>query len=86
VGAMSEKLAGPPPAPQATMPSGATMPPVPQPVPVTAPSTPNWNWMGYQNPTLDESWTPGPPPTTPPDHQEPDEDRLSLAIARQEVN
>jgi hypothetical protein len=45
---------------------------------------PNFNWMGYQNPQLDESWTPGPPPTTPPDHLEDDNDRVQLAVARQE--
>jgi hypothetical protein len=45
---------------------------------------PDFNWMGYQNPELDESWTPGPPPTTPPEHQEPDEDRAEIAAARKE--
>ena len=49
-------------------------------------SMPNFNWMGYQNPELDESWTPGPPPTTPPDHQEPDEVREEIAKARQEAD
>ena len=48
-------------------------------------SMPNFNWMGYKNPELDESWTPGPPPTTPPDHLEDDNDRVQLAIARQEA-
>ena len=39
------------------------------PVAAVAPSAmPNFNWMGYKNPDLDESWTPGPPPTTPVDH------------------
>lgn len=45
---------------------------------------PDFNWMGYKNPELDESWTPGPPPTTPPDYQEPDEDRAEIAAARKE--
>jgi hypothetical protein len=53
-----------------------------------APSTnvtmPDFNWMGYKNPELDESWTPGPPPTTPPDHQEPDDERAEIALARKE--
>jgi hypothetical protein len=56
--------------------------PAPQPV---ASSMPNFNWMGYQNPELDESWTPGPPPTTPPEHMEDDAEREVLAAARQEV-
>jgi hypothetical protein len=46
---------------------------------------PNFNWMGYKNPDLDETWTPGPPPTTPPDHQEPEEDRAEIAAARKEA-
>ena len=48
-------------------------------------SMPNFNWMGHQNPELDESWTPGPPPTTPPDHLEDDQERVQLAVARQEA-
>jgi hypothetical protein len=47
---------------------------------------PDFNWMGYKNPDLDESWTPGPPPTTPAHHLEPDEDRAEIAAARKEVN
>lgn len=56
--------------------------------PVVQQSTgmPNFNWMGYQNPELDESWTPGPPPTTPPEHMEPDEDREEIAKARKEAD
>jgi hypothetical protein len=46
---------------------------------------PDFNWMGYKNPDLDESWTPGPPPTTPPDYQEPEEDRAEIAAARKEA-
>ena len=45
---------------------------------------PDFNWMGYKNPELDESWTPGPPPTTPPEHQEPDDERAEIALARKE--
>ena len=48
------------------------------------PAMPDFNWMGYQNPELDESWTPGPPPTTPPDHLESDEERAEIAAARKE--
>jgi hypothetical protein len=39
----------------------------------------------WTNPELDESWTPGPPPTTPPDHLEDDHEREQLATARQEA-
>jgi hypothetical protein len=52
--------------------------------PSTTVSMPDFNWMGYKNPELDETWTPGPPPTTPPDHQEPEEDRAEIAAARRE--
>jgi hypothetical protein len=53
-------------------------PPQPQPGQPFGP-LPVWN-----NPQLDESWTPGPPPTTPPDHLEADEDRAEIAAARKE--
>ena len=43
-------------------------------------ATPVW-----KNPELDESWTPGPPPTTPPDHLEDDQEREELAQARKEA-
>jgi hypothetical protein len=39
----------------------------------------------WQNPELDESWTPGPPPDTPPDHLEDDHEREQLAQARKEA-
>lgn len=53
--------------------------------PSTTVSMPDFNWMGYKNPELDEKWTPGPPPTTPPEHQEPEEDRAEIAAARKEA-
>jgi hypothetical protein len=39
----------------------------------------------WTNPQLDESWTPGPPPDTPPDHLEDDHEREQLAQAREEA-
>lgn len=45
---------------------------------------PDWNWMNWTNPMLDENWTPPPPPTTPADHREPEEDLHDLAQARAE--
>lgn len=61
--------------------------PIPQPAVAQpqASTMPNFNWMGYQNPDLDESWTPGPPPTTPPEHMEPDDERAEIAAARKET-
>ena len=68
-----------------------TPPPMAQSVPVSYPAAvpsamPNFNWMGYQNPDLDESWTPGPPPTTPPEHLEDDNERQIIALARKEAH
>jgi hypothetical protein len=86
VGSVANAMAGgtPPAAPAAT----PTPPPAPAPAPQPAPAPsvmPNFNWMGFKNPELDESWTPGPPPTTPPEHMEDDAEREILAAARQEV-
>lgn len=80
-----------------TPPSTPTAPTTPVAAPVAAavavaqqPATqasnamPEWNWMGWTNPQLDENWTPPPPPTTPADHREPDEDLHDLAVARSE--
>jgi hypothetical protein len=48
------------------------------------PSQPFGAMPTWTNPELDESWTPGPPPTTPPDHLEDDQEREQLAQARTE--
>jgi hypothetical protein len=50
------------------------------------PSQPFGAMPVWKNPELDESWTPGPPPTTPPEHMEPDEDREEIAAARKEAD
>ena len=47
-----------------------------------APSGAMPTWV---NPPLDESWTPGPPPTTPPEHMEDNEEREHMAMARKEA-
>jgi hypothetical protein len=49
------------------------------PLPVSAPQTVtnDWNFMGYVNPPLDESWTPPPPPTTPADHLHPEREEIA---------
>ena len=63
--------------------------PDPKPQAVTVPpqnqsALPDFNWMGYKNPELDESWTPGPPPETPPNHLEDDSVREAISQARKE--
>jgi len=50
------------------------------------PSQPFGAMPTWTNPELDESWTPGPPPDTPPDHLEDDHEREQLAAARQETD
>ena len=61
----------------------------PTPPVVTPPVVSTWTSSGalpaWVNPPLDETWTPPPPPTTPPNHLEPDEDRVALALARKEA-
>lgn len=78
--ALAEKIA-----PVVVPPTTPGTPAATAPQPVALSAMPNFNWMGYQNPELDESWTPGPPPTTPPDHLEDDAERETLAAARKEV-
>ncbi len=74
VGSVTKSMAPEPPKCQAV-----TVPPQ------TQSALPDFNWMGYKNPELDESWTPGPPPTTPPDHLEDDSVREAIALARKEA-
>lgn len=83
VGAAANALAAPvvTPLPPVVTPS----PPVVKDAPLPAYNPNNYNWMNFQNPTLDETWTPPPPPTTPADHQEPDHEREHMAMARKEV-
>jgi hypothetical protein len=57
-------------------------PPTPTPPVTSVPNNNGFNWMGYQNPALDESWVPPPPPTTPPTHLESDDVREEIANAR----
>ena len=49
------------------------------------PSQPFGAMPVWKNPELDESWTPGPPPTTPPEHLEDNQEREHMAMARKEV-
>ena len=48
-------------------------------------TSPSGALPAWVNPELDESWTPGPPPTTPPEHLENDHERIQLAEARKEA-
>jgi hypothetical protein len=61
----------------------APVPPVPPATAaiVQASGIPDWNWMGYKNPELDESWTPPPPPKTPPDYIHPEVEQIAAERA-----
>lgn len=52
--------------------------------PVTTASgiTPDFNWMGTAPVQFDEEWRAPLPPTTPPNHLEPEHEREELALAR----
>lgn len=55
--------------------------------PLTNPGSalPNFNWMGYKNPDLDESWVPPPPPTTPANYIPPEAEEIALERAAAKV-
>ena len=64
--------------------------PVPTATSQTVPAAsamPDWNWMGYKNPELDESWRPPPPPTTTADYLDPSREEIAheRAAARSEA-
>lgn len=71
----------PPPQPQAVAPSIS-------PAPTASSGTPDWNFMGYKNPDLDESWVPPPPPSTPADFIDPAAEEIAheRAAAKQEAS
>lgn len=76
----AEMMAGPPPT-QTYPPSVAPSTPPPAPTPVAP--TQGLSWLssgpipGWVNPALDETWTPGPPPTTPPDYIDPAREEIA---------
>ena len=83
VGSVTNSASPTPPATSSAPSSAPTAPP-------SAPSTSTWTAPSgalpvWVNPPLDESWTPPPPPSTPPNHLEHDSVREEIALARQEV-
>lgn len=54
----------PPPQPQAVAPSTS-------PAPTASSGMFSFDFNNFKNPELDETWRPGPPPTTPPDYLDP---------------
>lgn len=74
--AVANAIAPEPPKPPAA-PVAQPVPPAPVAPTQTSSPLPDWNWMGYQNPALDESWVPPPPPTTPADHIHPEAEEIA---------
>jgi hypothetical protein len=78
VKAGAEAIAGPT---QTYPPSAA--PSTPQTAPAPAAPAQGLSWLSsgpipqWVNPALDESWTPGPPPTTPPDYIDPAREEIA---------
>lgn len=70
---MASKQVAAPPQPQAVAPS-------PSPAPTAQPGMFDFNFGGFKNEGLDESWVAPPPPTTPADHLDPS--REDIAIER----
>jgi len=72
------------PTPQISAPSTPVSAP-PSPPATSTWTSPSGALPAWVNPPLDETWTPPPPPTTPPQHLEADYVREEIALARQEV-
>lgn len=73
VQAVSEKLAASP-QPQAVAPSTT-------PVTTASGGMFDFNFGGFTNPALDETWRAGPPPTTPPDYLDPAREEIAAERA-----
>lgn len=77
VQATAEKLASPQP------PKTQTVAPSISPAPTASNGGMfDFNFNGFKNPELDETWVAPPPPTTPPEHLEEDHVREEIALAR----
>jgi hypothetical protein len=73
VQAVSERLAAaqvPPPQPQAVAPSTS-------PAPTASSGMFDFNFNGFKNPELDETWRAPPPPTTPADYLHPEREEIA---------
>jgi len=82
VQAVADKLTTPAP----TTPTPAPTTPIVTPTP-TPSGMPDFNFMGFKNPELDESWRAPPPPTTPADYIDPSKEDIAneRAVAKLET-
>jgi hypothetical protein len=80
VQAIAEKISPP-------VPSTPPTPQITPPPPVPSSGMPDFNFMGYVNPKLDEEWRAPPPPTTPPDYIDPSKEEIAneRAVAKLEA-
>ena len=80
--AVADKLSTPTPSISTTTP---TAPVIAHPAPTSG--MPDFNFMGFVNPKLDEEWRAPPPPTTPPDYIDPAKEEIAheRAIAKLEA-
>jgi len=79
VQAVAEKLS-----PPVIPPPSSTTPVV---TPPSSTTVPDFNFMGFVNPKLDEEWRAPPPPTTPPDYIDPSKEEIAneRAVAKLEA-
>ena len=84
VQALAEKLGTPTPT-QDGIKASASLEIAPKTAITAASGMPDFNWMGFKNPELDESWRPPPPPTTPPDHLHPEREEIAQERAAARV-
>ena len=77
---MASKQVPPPPQPQAVAPSIS-------PAPTASSGLFGFDFNGFKNPELDESWRPGPPPETPADYLDPHREDIAneRAAAKEHV-
>ena len=87
VQAVAEKLSPPVPTFSPPPSSGVGVGTPTQSPPVPSNGMPDFNFMGYVNPKLDEEWRAPPPPTTPPDYIDPSKEEIAheRAIAKAEA-
>lgn len=70
--AVAEKLA-----PSIITPPPVVPAPTVTPNTVSQPAVTGFNWMGFQNPDLDEEWRAPPPPTTPSNFEHPEREEIA---------
>ena len=75
VQAVSDRIAAAQPTPPSPQPQAVA--PSTSPAPTASGGMFDFNFGGFKNPELDETWRPGPPPTTPPDHLDPSREEIA---------